>query len=653
MLRYIFFIFVLTLPLNLIGSPRVPSNYEFAGIKLSISDGARREIQSDVDALHRNQKYLQKKIDRINLYFPIIERVFSEEDLPDDFKYLVIQESALISDAVSTSNAVGFWQFKEASAREVGLRVDRIVDERMHITASSHAAAKYLKKNNFFFNNWVYALLAYNTGPGGAEQHINKKYLGKTKMDISKRTHWYVKKFLAHKIAFEDEIGKDRNEIIKLYEYPNARNKSLKEISEYFDIEQQRIIEYNKWLKRGRVPADKTYYAIIPVSSNDLVAQNLLGTGPATVQVVRESPKSKLFFQNEYKPAAEFDFSKNEEFPQVKNTSPTKIKINGLPGFIAKDTDNINSVTVGYGISEKKFRKINDMTASDQIIAGQVYYLKTKKSKAKIHYHVVIPGENAWEISQKYGIKLKKLLAKNRMREEKDLDPGMVMWLRFIRPGDVAVEYRESKAHNVVVQGISNQIEYPEKEVTSVAESEDIQEITTKLKATQEIDEEEFLFEEVDKETEYINENSYVDITKNPDDVTEEVAKIDDSADDLKKVKKSEIYHIVKQGETLFSISRQYGVSIGEIRVWNSIDNLDILATGQRLIIKEPFNTTVTPANESTNKEYIYTYRVKADDTLYGIARKHNISIKELMEINDKDDFVINVGEELKIKSPN
>ena len=79
---------------------------------------------------------------------------------------------------------VGFWQFKEGTAREVGLTVDRNIDERMNITASSHAAAKYLKKNNFFFDNWIYALLAYNTGPGGAEQHVEKRYFVITSYSI-------------------------------------------------------------------------------------------------------------------------------------------------------------------------------------------------------------------------------------------------------------------------------------------------------------------------------------------------------------------------------------------------------------------------------------------------------------------------------------
>ena len=226
MLKYLITILLIVGSIASYGnSPRVPSTYEFAGIKLNIEEGARKQIQEDVDALTRNQTYFNRKVEKIDLYFPIIERVFREENLPDDFKYLAIQESALISDAVSSSNAVGFWQFKEASALEVGLRVDRNVDERMHITESSRGAAKYLKKNNFFFNNWLYALLAYNTGPGGAEQHIDKKYLGKTKMEINKHTHWYIKKFLAHKIAFENEINKNYTPTLNLYEYDKAQNK--------------------------------------------------------------------------------------------------------------------------------------------------------------------------------------------------------------------------------------------------------------------------------------------------------------------------------------------------------------------------------------------------------------------------------------------
>jgi len=132
-------------------SPQVPHKMEFAGITLTIRDDARREIQKDVDALTQSPKHYAIKADRAKTYFPIIEKIFKEENVPDDFKFLALQESALIPDAVSSSNAVGFWQFKDFTAMEMGLRVDKQVDERMNIVASSKAAAKYLKKNNSIF----------------------------------------------------------------------------------------------------------------------------------------------------------------------------------------------------------------------------------------------------------------------------------------------------------------------------------------------------------------------------------------------------------------------------------------------------------------------------------------------------------------------
>src|ERR1041384_7008371 len=97
-------------------TPQVPSKMEFAGITLSIRDDARREIQKDVDALTQSPKHFMIKVERARTYFPIIEKVFREENVPEDFKYLVIQESSLIADAVSPSNAVGFWQFKDYTA---------------------------------------------------------------------------------------------------------------------------------------------------------------------------------------------------------------------------------------------------------------------------------------------------------------------------------------------------------------------------------------------------------------------------------------------------------------------------------------------------------------------------------------------------------
>ncbi|MCK5367007.1 MAG: LysM peptidoglycan-binding domain-containing protein [Cyclobacteriaceae bacterium] len=117
-----------------------------------------------------------------------------------------------------------------------------------------------------------------------------------------------------------------------------------------------------------------------------------------------------------------------------------------------------------------------------------------------------------------------------------------------------------------------------------------------------------------------------------------------------KNVKKEDIYHIVKSNETLFGICRTYDVTIGELRQWNDIDNLDLLHIGQRILIKKDIETSKTNQITYTSTQF-KTYTVKPDDTLYDIARIHDITIKELMDLNNKEDFIIKEGEVLKIKA--
>jgi membrane-bound lytic murein transglycosylase D len=673
-MKHVFSIGFILIVIASYGSPRVPAKYEFAGIELVISEQARKQIQLDVDALHKSQYYLKQKVEKVDLFFPIIERVFREENLPDDFKYLTIQESALISDAVSSSNAVGFWQFKVASAREVGLTVDQYIDERMHITASSHAAAKYLKKNNFFFDNWVYALLAYNTGPTGAEKYVEKKYMGKKKMDITGRTHWYVKKFLSYKIAFEQEIHKNYTPTLKIYEYENTEGKSLKYLSDYFDIEHQSLVDYNKWMKKGKTQSGEKNVVIVPVTTNDRVAQGLLGMGIMAINTFsRKEPKTndqqqpikenqqqpstenqqtKIIVEETYAPIDQVDFTENQKFPIINTTKTSKIKINGIPGFVASHTDDFDSVISKYGIPKSKFLKYNDLTLNDKIIEGQVYYLKAKRSKAKTHYHAVIPGETVWSISQKYGIKSKKLLTKNRMREEKELGSGMVLWLRFIRPADVPVSYRVTSAQQEDVK--STPLEAPQpsylppknfgNEITEIKTNFQIQNI--------EVPEKDFLSGRINSDDYFIDENSYVDLKKAPkktiNDKTDVTISTDHS-DERENVKKVELSHIVKSGETLFSISRTYKLSIGQLRQWNDIDDLDVLHVGQRIIIKKEEQTNATTQNSYSSLPF-KTHKVKKEDTVYSIARQYDISIKDLMELNDIENFTISEGEELKVK---
>ena len=83
----------------------------------------------------------------------------------------------------------------------MGLKINRDVDERMHIATATRAAAMYIKQHNREFNNWLYALLAYNEGRGGARKLLQQRYLGAKSMTVGKKAHAYIIHFLAYKVA--------------------------------------------------------------------------------------------------------------------------------------------------------------------------------------------------------------------------------------------------------------------------------------------------------------------------------------------------------------------------------------------------------------------------------------------------------------------
>lgn len=75
--------------------------------------------------------------------------------------------------AVSPAGAVGLWQFMSGTAKELGMEVNKIVDERYHIEKSTRAACAYLKKAKEKFGTWVMAAASYNAGMNMLTRQIN------------------------------------------------------------------------------------------------------------------------------------------------------------------------------------------------------------------------------------------------------------------------------------------------------------------------------------------------------------------------------------------------------------------------------------------------------------------------------------------------
>ena len=82
------------------------------------------------DYVEHNAKELQCMKDWGRPYFNLIDNILAKNDLPRELKYLAVIESQLKSNSKSCKGAVGPWQLMPATARLLGLKVNRRTDER-------------------------------------------------------------------------------------------------------------------------------------------------------------------------------------------------------------------------------------------------------------------------------------------------------------------------------------------------------------------------------------------------------------------------------------------------------------------------------------------------------------------------------------------
>jgi len=102
--------------------------------------------------------------------------------------------------------------------------------------------------------------------------------------------------------------------------------------------------------------------------------------------------------------------------------------------------------------------------------------------------------------------------------------------------------------------------------------------------------------------------------------------------------------HTVGTGETLYSISRKYRVSIPALKAVNpGISNT--LSIGQKVHIPVEEQATSAPQDEKK----FYEHKVAAKETLYGIARTYRVSIDSLMSFNEGLTKDILAGEVIRI----
>ena len=154
---------------------------------------------------NRQATYLEL-YSKSDYFFPIFENALQKYNVPLELKYIPVIESALNPRAKSRVGATGLWQFMFNTAKDLDLKVNSYVDERMDPIKSSEAAAKYLSELYARFNDWNLAIAAYNYGPGNIRRAIKASGYSNfwnLRGYLPKETANYVPSFIATLYLFE------------------------------------------------------------------------------------------------------------------------------------------------------------------------------------------------------------------------------------------------------------------------------------------------------------------------------------------------------------------------------------------------------------------------------------------------------------------
>jgi membrane-bound lytic murein transglycosylase D len=385
------------------------------------------------------------------------------------------------------------------------------------------------------------------------------------------------------------------------------------------------LIAYNKWTKSGDVPDDRTYVVAVPVLNAGTVSMPVFASNDD--KTVKPQPSS----------------------PAVKPQTEKK-RINSVIAIKAVEGETAAALAQRAEINLSKFLKWNEMTSSQPLVAGAYYFLGKKRGRATENFHKVTAGEDLWQISQRYGVQLKRLQRFNRLGSTVAVPVGQTLYLASAKPKGEALD----KIEEPVVVDNSETFNW-----TASPNGDGVKQDTVIIPATVVVQESQIQeTSQVPKETQPTTvEIASGEIATTPAEeeipsqetpvqvIAEPAADSQPISEPVPTVKKTE--HVVQAKETLYSIAKLYNVGVMDLVQWNSLDLQQGLKIGQVLKLSdtEPVKNEVARVN---SKEAVH--EVKSSDTLYSIARQYGVTIKELMDWNEKKDFSLSVGEKLKIQ---
>ena len=171
------------------------------------------------------------------------------------------------------------------------------------------------------------------------------------------------------------------------------------------------------------------YYAATPSKpvSQPVTSEELkpAARAPVTTKVTGPAPEEKITVP----PVINDNFA-------VRLNSSRRMENNRLQYIVVKEGETLELIEKEYQVFRWELQRFNDLGDDFSPVPGQMLYLQPKRDKAEPgkEKHNSVSGDTMHSISQKYGVKLKKLYEYNRMAEGEEPGADQVIWLRQIKP---------------------------------------------------------------------------------------------------------------------------------------------------------------------------------------------------------------------------
>lgn len=308
----------------------------------------RRYIERYTDT---NQELLARMLLRSRVYFPIFDDILCRYEMPYEFCYLPVIESALNPMARSRVGAAGLWQFMPSTARLYGLEVNSLVDERMDPIRSTDAACRYLTYLYELFHDWNLAIAAYNCGPGNVRKAISRSG-GKTDFwsiypFLPRETRGYLPAFIAAAYAMNYaslhgvKEAEDWQMEINGDTIVTSKRQHFEQVAAYLNVTMDELRALNPQYTMDILPGSRPYSLVLPY--------NVAPEYPSHEREILEFKADSLIYSR-------------RAFIEAAKMNVTTYKV--------KRGDNLGSIARKFHVSVKQLKQWNGLK-NDNIREGQ------------------------------------------------------------------------------------------------------------------------------------------------------------------------------------------------------------------------------------------------------------------------------------------